>query len=155
MLVRSAESDDAIAVARVHVHSWQVAYRTLLPGNYLDQLRPEDRAQKYNFSSLDPLQPRTVVAVDAGVIHGFATTAPARELDMPGHGELCALYVDPIIGAAGLVWRLSVRLGLAFSISDFGMPFYGYLRATFVQSAFTELIGVCLMASAAQNRSEA
>jgi GNAT superfamily N-acetyltransferase len=92
MLGRSAESDDAIAVARVHVHSWQVAYRTLLPGDYLDQLRPEDRAQKYNFSSLDP---RTVVAVDAGVIHGFATTAPARELDMPGHGELCALYVDP------------------------------------------------------------
>ena len=95
MLLRPAEPDDAIAVARVHVRSWQVAYRTLLPDDYLDQLRPEDRAQKYNFSSLDPLQPQTIVAAEAGVIHGFATTAPAREPDMPGCGELCALYVDP------------------------------------------------------------
>jgi hypothetical protein len=70
--------------------------------------------------------------------------------------ESCVPFtLIPIIGAAVLAWHLSVRLGLAFSISDFGMPFYGYLRATFVQSAFTELIGVCLMASAAQNRSEA
>jgi GNAT superfamily N-acetyltransferase len=84
-----------MAVARVHVRSWQAAYRTLLPDDYLDQLRPEDRAQKYNFSSLDPLQPQTIVAAEAGAIHGFATTAPAREPDMPGCGELCALYVDP------------------------------------------------------------
>ena len=95
MLLRPAEPDDAIAVARVHVRSWQAAYRTLLPDDYLDQLRLEDRAQKYNFSSLDPLQPQTIVAAEAGVIHGFATTAPAREPDMPGCGELCALYVDP------------------------------------------------------------
>ena len=95
MLLRPAEPDDAMAVARVHVRSWQAAYRTLLPGDYLDQLRPEDRAQKYNFSSLDPLLPQTIVAVEAGVIHGFATTAPAREPDMPGCGELCALYIDP------------------------------------------------------------
>jgi ribosomal protein S18 acetylase RimI-like enzyme len=95
MLVRPAEPDDALAVARVHVRSWQAAYRTLLPDDYLDQLRPEDRAQKYNFSSLDQLQPQTIVAAEAGVIHGFATTAPARESDMPGSGELCALYVDP------------------------------------------------------------
>ena len=95
MLLRPAEPDDAIAVARVHVRSWQAAYRTLLPDDYLDQLRPEDRAQKYNFSSLDPLLPQTIVAVEAGVIHGFATTAPAREPDMPGCGELCALYIDP------------------------------------------------------------
>ena len=95
MLLRPAEPDDAIAVARVHVRSWQAAYRTLLPDDYLDQLRPEDRAQKYNISSLDPLQPQTIVAAEAGVIRGFATTAPARVPDMPGSGELCALYVDP------------------------------------------------------------
>ena len=95
MLLRPAEPDDAIAVARVHVRSWQAAYRTLLPDDYLDQLRPEDRAQKYNFSSLDPLQPQTIVAAEAGVIRGFATTAPARVPDMPGSGGLCALYVDP------------------------------------------------------------
>jgi len=95
MLLRSAEPEDAIAVARVHVRSWQVAYRTLLPADYLDQLRPEDRAQKYDFASLDPRKPQTIVAVEEGLVHGFATTAPSRDPDLPGHGELYALYVDP------------------------------------------------------------
>ena len=95
MLLRPAEPDDAIAVARVHVRSWQAAYRTLLPEDYLDQLRPEDRAQKYDFASLDPRKPRTIVAAEEGLIFGFATTAPSRDPDLPDRGELCALYVDP------------------------------------------------------------
>lgn len=95
MYLRQAEPEDAMAVARVHVSSWQAAYRTLLPDDYLDQLRPEDRAQKYDFSNTNPLKPRTIVAVEQGSIWGFATTAPSRDPDLPDHGELCALYVDP------------------------------------------------------------
>lgn len=96
MLLRQAEPDDAMAVARVHVRSWQAAYRKLMPDDYLDQLRPEDRAEKYTFDSVDPSKPRTIVAVDAGIICGFATTAPARDPKLPGYGELYALYVDPV-----------------------------------------------------------
>ncbi|HKV78940.1 MAG TPA: GNAT family N-acetyltransferase [Candidatus Sulfotelmatobacter sp.] len=95
MQLRRAEPDDAMAVARVHVRSWQVAYRTLLPDDYLDQLRPEDRAKTYDFANLDPLKPRTVVASEERVILGFATTMPSRDADLPEHGELCAIYVDP------------------------------------------------------------
>lgn len=95
MLLRPAEPADALAVARVHVRSWQTAYRNLLPNDYLDQLRPEDRAQKYTFGNLDPRHPYTVVATESGVIHGFATTAPARDPDVSGFGELYALYVEP------------------------------------------------------------
>jgi GNAT superfamily N-acetyltransferase len=95
MQLRPAQADDAMAVARVHVRSWQVAYRRLLPDEYLDQLRPEDRAKTYDFANLDPLKPRTVVAAEEGVILGFATTMPSRDADLPEHGELCALYVDP------------------------------------------------------------
>ena len=119
MLLRPAKPDDAIAVARVHVRSWQVAYRTLLPDDYLDQLRPEDRAEKYDFASLDPLKPQTIVAVEEGSIRGFATTAPSRDPDLTDNGELFALYVDPEhwgrgIGAA-LVSDARARLfGLGF-----------------------------------------
>jgi GNAT superfamily N-acetyltransferase len=95
MLLRPAEPADALAVARVHVRSWQTAYRNLLPNDYLDQLRPEDRAQKYTFGSPNSADPYTIVAAEAGVIHGFATTAPARDPDVPDFGELCALYVEP------------------------------------------------------------
>ena len=72
MQLRPAEPDDAMAVARVHVRSWQVAYRTLLPDDYLDQLRSEDRAKTYDFANLDPLKPRTIVAADAGVVLGLS-----------------------------------------------------------------------------------
>lgn len=95
MLLRLAEPADAMAVARVHVRSWQAAYRGLMPDAYLDDLRPEDRAARYDFATTDPAKPRTIVAEEAGAIRGFATTMPSRDPDTQDHGELCALYVDP------------------------------------------------------------
>lgn len=95
MLLRPAAPDDSLAVAHVHVKSWQVAYRGLLPDEYLGQLRPEDRANRYDFGASDLNKPSTIVAVEDGVVVGFATLAPARDLDVRGDGELCALYVDP------------------------------------------------------------
>ena len=95
MEIRPAEPEDALAVARVHVRTWQVAYRGLLPDEYLDQLRAEDRAVRYQFRDLDPLRPWTIVADEAGVIRGFATTVPANQADLPDCGELAALHVDP------------------------------------------------------------
>jgi GNAT superfamily N-acetyltransferase len=95
MLVRPAQPEDALAVAGVHVRSWQVAYRGLLPDSYLDQLRPEDRATRYDFAGADPLKPYTVVAAEGAEILGFATTAPSRDEELPDYGELYALYVDP------------------------------------------------------------
>jgi len=96
MLLRPAEPADALAVARVHVRAWQVAYRNLLPDDYLNSLKPEDRAQRYTFGGTDPREPMTTVAVDErGTIRGFATTCAARDADVPGHGELAAIHVDP------------------------------------------------------------
>jgi GNAT superfamily N-acetyltransferase len=95
MLLRAAEPEDALAVARVHVRSWQAAYRSLLPDDYLDQLHPEDRAQKYEFANPDPAKPYTILAAEGESICGFATTMLSRDADLAGFGELCALYVDP------------------------------------------------------------
>jgi GNAT superfamily N-acetyltransferase len=102
MFLRPAKPDDALAVARVHVSSWQAAYRGLLPDSYLDQLRPEDRAARYDFASADPLKPKTIVAVDGEMIVGFATTMPARDQDLAGNGEVCALYVHPEFWGRGI-----------------------------------------------------
>jgi GNAT superfamily N-acetyltransferase len=95
MLIRAAKPEDAMGVACVHVRSWQAAYRTLLPDAYLDQLRPEDRAKRYEFDSADPRKPHTIVAAEGETICAFATTAPSHDSDLPNHGELCALHVDP------------------------------------------------------------
>jgi GNAT superfamily N-acetyltransferase len=102
MILRAAVPDDIMAVARVHVRAWQAAYRGLMPEDYLAGLRAEDRAQRYDFSSLDPARPRTVVAVAADTVLGFATTSPARDEDAAGQGELCALYVEPDCWGRGI-----------------------------------------------------
>lgn len=95
MELRRADPADALAVARIHVRAWQVGYRKLMPGDYLDQLRPEHRVKRYDFASLDPLKPTTIVAIERGIVRGFATTAPAKDANLLDFGELCALHVDP------------------------------------------------------------
>ncbi len=89
-------------VARVHVRTWQSAYRGLLPAAYLDGLKPEDRAARYTFENPDPAKPFTIVADDNGLIVGFASTGPARDDDAQGCGELYAIYVDPDRWGSGI-----------------------------------------------------
>jgi GNAT superfamily N-acetyltransferase len=84
------------------VRAWQAAYRGLMPDDYLAGLRAEDRAQRYDFASRDPARPRTLVAVEADTVLGFATTSPARDEDAAGQGELCALYVEPDCWGRGI-----------------------------------------------------
>lgn len=92
--IRPARPDDAIAVANVHVRSWQVGYTHLLPKQYLESLNPADRATRYDFSHSDITKPTTFVAVENNSIVGFVTirTQSGRDNTI---GELNALYVDP------------------------------------------------------------
>ena len=93
--VREAVAEDAIAVAQVHVRSWQVGYRGLLPAEFLDALRPEDRASRYGFDQMNPDGPFTQVAVDGDLICGLVTTGRCRDDELQGNGEVWAIYVDP------------------------------------------------------------
>jgi ribosomal protein S18 acetylase RimI-like enzyme len=102
LTIRDAQPEDAMEVARVHLRSWQVAYRDLLPDDYLRSLRPEDRAAGYTFGPGPSDQPATLVAVADGVIQGFATTGPTRDEDIPGWGEVYALYAAPEAFGTGL-----------------------------------------------------
>ncbi|HTZ07709.1 MAG TPA: GNAT family N-acetyltransferase [Acidimicrobiales bacterium] len=95
VVLRPARPDDALAVAGVHVRSWQAGYRGLLPDHVLDALRPEERARHYRFAHPDPAAPATVVAVEDGTVVGFATTGLGPSGTAGGDGEVLALYVDP------------------------------------------------------------
>ncbi|MGH9016393.1 MAG: GNAT family N-acetyltransferase [Acidimicrobiales bacterium] len=107
--VRPARPDDAAAVAVVHVRSWQAAYRGLMPDDYLDGLRSEDRQGRYTFGLSDPDAPATVVAEVDGIIRGFATTGPARDDDAGDQGELFGFYVDPDVWGQGIGRLLMAR----------------------------------------------
>jgi GNAT superfamily N-acetyltransferase len=100
--VRDAKPNDALAVAQVHVRAWQIAYRGIIAQDYLDALRPEDRASRYTFGSADPAHPTTIVASESGIIRGFATVGPPRDARDARTGELLALYVDPDAWGRGI-----------------------------------------------------
>lgn len=95
LTVRDATASDAIEVARVHIRAWQAAYRGLMPDEFLDGLREEERASRYSLGSTGSETPETILAVNDGVIRGFASIGPSRDADIPDAGELCALYIDP------------------------------------------------------------
>jgi GNAT superfamily N-acetyltransferase len=106
VIVRAARPEDALAVATVHVRSWQAGYRGLLADAYLDTLRPEDRMARYDFTATGPDAAVTAVAVVDGMVRGFATTGPRRHGEGPDAGtptgEVLALYVDPDAWGTGI-----------------------------------------------------
>lgn len=104
--IREAVAEDAMAVAQAHVRSWQVGYGALLPAEYLDALRPEDRASRYAFDQMNPDGPFTQVAVDGDRICGHVTTGRCRDDELQGSGEIWAIYVDPPRWGSGVGRRL-------------------------------------------------
>lgn len=102
--LRTAKAADALAIATVHIRSWQVAYRGIFPDDFLASLRVEERAKRYTLDAADGSGPRTVLAVETQAaadgreherVLGFATTGRCRDADARDAGELWALYVDP------------------------------------------------------------
>jgi len=117
--VRAARPADAPAVAEVHVRAWQAGYRDLLPDAYLDSLRPEDRAARYTFDRHGADDPITIVLLVAGVIRGFTTIGPARDIADRDVREVLALYVEPHSWGRGIGRRLIVEARRRLTASGF------------------------------------
>lgn len=107
--VRRATLADAPAIGAIHVRAWQATYRGQMPDNYLDGLRPEDRARVWKRVLVHP-EPGTAVLVAErdGAVVGFAATGPSRNAH--GAGELYAINVDPAHVGQGIGRSLLERV---------------------------------------------
>jgi len=96
MPIRHATPDDAPAIARIHVTSWQAAYRGQLPDELLDGLTTERREAHWREAASWPSHTLLVADDDAGVV-GFVSCAATQDLDgdPAATGEVRAIYVDP------------------------------------------------------------
>lgn len=119
--VRDALVSDADAIATAHIDGWRVAYRGLLPDEYLDAgefaSTRRERWRAWTWKSL-PESQLFVVTSDKRVV-GFAHAGPEREPpEVPasdpastgaGRGEVYAFYIHPSAwgsgGAAALMSR--------------------------------------------------
>ena len=100
--IRPAVPADALAVASVHVASWQVGYAHIFDQAFLAALDPSERARRYTFGLDDVTAPFTQVALVEESIVGFVTTSVCRDEDLEDAGEIQALYVDPAHWGRGI-----------------------------------------------------
>lgn len=108
-LIRPAVPSDSEGIAKVHTGSWQSAYRGILPDDWLDELKWQDRKERWD-RQLPIQSPRAIyVATNSqNEIVGFASIGPARDedLNIDEFFELYAIYLSPEIWRNGLGGRL-------------------------------------------------
>jgi L-amino acid N-acyltransferase YncA len=116
LVVRDAMPSDAERIAQIHVGSWQQAYRTLLPDEFLDALSVPRRVELWTGLLAEGRDPPTHVWVveRAGVALGFAHAQTSRDDDAaPGTGEVTSIYLLAEAWGAG-AGRALMSEGLAW-----------------------------------------
>ncbi|MEG3616739.1 GNAT family N-acetyltransferase [Isoptericola haloaureus] len=95
VVIRSASTSDAGAIARVHLTSWRSAYAHVLPADYLESLDVGERTAEWE-KILHQGRSSTIVAEADGRTLGFASYGPSRDEDAEDDClELYAIYLDP------------------------------------------------------------
>lgn len=102
MKARPATAEDAAAIARVHVASWNAAYRGVIADGALDALT-EDRLTPEWRRAVETGDGVVAVVEDSGTVAGYARYGPARDgdLDHEEWAEIFGFYVDPAAWGRG------------------------------------------------------
>ena len=98
-LIRSAQLEDAPALARVFVSAWRGGYRGVVDDEIIDSLR-EDKITGWMEKLIVASNAHTVVADVNGDVVGFARYGDDPE--DPRRGHLHALYVQPDVAGKGV-----------------------------------------------------
>ena len=111
MEIRRTTSDDADALAKVHIDSWRSAYRGLVPDSHLAELDYDKRAQRF-CTALTEHSEETYLAEENGEILGFLTVGECRDTDVDEEetGEIWGIYLAPAHWRKG-VGRALCRYG--------------------------------------------
>jgi ribosomal protein S18 acetylase RimI-like enzyme len=96
MNIRRATANDAPVLARVHVDSWQVAYKGIVPDSHLERFTVERREEAFR-AAIDAGLEETYLAEDDGQAIGILTIGASRDadLDITRVGEIWGIYITP------------------------------------------------------------
>lgn len=89
-MIRSAVPGDAGELGRLHIETWQIAYRDEFPDEFLDRLDVERRIEWFKDAIAGGRE--ILVSELDGVVAGFSNVGKSRS---NGWGEVYAIYVHP------------------------------------------------------------
>lgn len=94
--IRVARPEDAAGIARVHLESWEITYRGILPDAVLDARNHQLLLNRWTRMLLDMKSDvRYFVAELDDAVVGFASGGPERSGDAAYDGELYGIYLLP------------------------------------------------------------
>jgi len=92
MMIREAKIEDAKEIAKVHVHSWQTAYKGIMSDEFLQNLSVEKRTELWK-SNIQLDENIVLVAIVDDKIIGFACGAKVKEEEYPLYdGDVTSIY---------------------------------------------------------------
>ena len=96
MRTRAAAPEDARAIARVHVASWNAAYRGVIADEALDDLTEERLAPEWR-REIEGDEAAVAVVEEDGRVVGYSRYGPGRDddLDPATTAEIYGFYVHP------------------------------------------------------------
>lgn len=115
--LRPAAAEDAEAIARVHIASWQTTYKGILPDDVLAGLSVERRAEMWRRAAGQSGRDgrSLTVAQDGDRIVGFAAGGPVQTPDPVYTGELYAIYLLASHQRLGIGRRLAASVAEALA----------------------------------------
>lgn len=93
-MIRQATINDAPRIAEIHVDSWRVTYRGIVPDDYLAALDVNKREEAWKERSSNESAP-VYVACNADRIIGFCHISASRDTGTEGTSEITSIYIDP------------------------------------------------------------
>jgi ribosomal protein S18 acetylase RimI-like enzyme len=123
VLIREAGEDDSHAMGHLHVRAWQRAYRGVMPDEYLDGLRVEERVAMWHGRIARADLPPLLVAVVADEVVGFAVFGDEHLSDeqssagSSSSGQLYAINIDPAHWRKG-IGRILLRHATAALVAE-------------------------------------
>jgi ribosomal protein S18 acetylase RimI-like enzyme len=100
--IRPALPEDIPVLARVHVATWQSAYRGIIPDEQLDGLSIPESEETWR-ENVRRSGRTNLVAEAAGQVVGFVAFGPARSRDLNPVtiGEIYGIYLEPSVWRRG------------------------------------------------------
>ena len=142
-MIRQATILDASAIAQIHVQTWQIAYRGIVPDSYLDALSIEQRVEQWRSILSKSAAGTWVSEVDKEIV-GWISFGQSRDQDAHKTGEIYAIYVQSTMWRYGIgrelmalaeeqLWRSKVETITLWVLEDnvSGREFYTTLGYSF------------------------